>query len=72
MNQEKQRLKTKEEYFPELNMNDEEYLEYFNQKLKKSQDDIKNGRTITLEEFDRKMEELYASYSIKWNRRKHE
>lgn len=65
MNQEKQRLKTKEEYFPELNMNDEEYLEYFNQKLKKSQDDIKNGRTITLEEFDRKMEELYASYSIK-------
>lgn len=65
MNEEKQRLKTKEEYFPELNMNDEEYLEYFNQKLKKSQDDIKNGRVITLEEFDRKMEELYASYSIK-------
>lgn len=44
---------------------DEVYELYIKSKLQKSQDDIKNGRVITLEELDKEREELYESYSVK-------
>lgn len=41
------------------------YTLYLHSELDKSQDDIKNGRVITLEEFDKERKELYENYPIK-------
>lgn len=49
---------------PELQMNDEEYVEYMKEQLKKSNEDFKNGRVLTLEEFEQEMEALYESYNV--------
>lgn len=48
------------------------YTLYLHSKLKKSQDDIENGRVITLEDFDKEREALYESYSIKRSKTRHE
>lgn len=44
------------------------YTLYLKIKLARSEDDIKNGRVITLEDFDKEMEALYESYNIKWSK----
>lgn len=49
---------------PELQMNDEEYAQYMKKQLKKSNEDFKNGRVVTLEEFEQEMEALYESYNV--------
>lgn len=36
----------------------------FMAKLKESEDDIKNGRVISLEDFKKEMEALYESYAV--------
>jgi len=51
---------------------DATYTLYLHSKLQKSQDDIKNGRVITLEDFDKEREALYESYSIKRSKTRHE
>lgn len=38
---------------------------YFQEKLKRSQEDIKNGRVITLEQLEEERKSLYESYTIK-------
>lgn len=53
---------------PELQMNDEEYTQYMKEQLKKSYNDLKNGRVLTLEELKKHIEELeeqYANNNIK-------
>lgn len=39
---------------------DEIYALYLKSMLKKSEEDIKKGKVMTIEEFDKEMEELYA------------
>lgn len=46
------------------NEDDEIYNLYFQDKLKRSQEDIKNGRVITLEQLDAERKSLYESYTI--------
>lgn len=41
------------------------YTIYFHANLDKSMDDLKNGRYITLEEFEKESEALYENYLIK-------
>ena len=48
------------------------YTLYLHSKLKKSEEDIKNGRVITIEELDKEMEEKYANYSIQWSSKRPE
>ena len=55
-----------------ITWDDDTYKLYLQSKLKKSQEDIKNGRVITLEDFDKEREALYESYSIKRSNRRHE
>ena len=40
------------------------YNLHFETKLNKSIDDIKNGRTVTLEELDKELEALYENSNI--------
>ena len=40
------------------------YNLYLHIKLTKSEEDIKNGRGITLEDFDKELEALYEHYNI--------
>lgn len=55
-----------------ITWDDDTYKLYLQSKLKKSQEDIKNGRVITLEDFDKEREALYESYSIKRSNGRHE
>ena len=47
------------------------YTLYLQAKIKRSEDDIKNGRVITLEELDREMDAKYESYSINRSQTRH-
>lgn len=49
----------------EEKMLQEDYNLYFQEKLKRSQEDIKNGRVITLEQLEEERKSLYESYTIK-------
>lgn len=49
----------------EEKMLQEDYNLYFQEKLKRSQKDIKNGRVITLEQLEEERKSLYESYTIK-------
>lgn len=46
----------------EVTLTDEEYLEYMRLKLKRSRENLKNGKVITLEEFDKEIEKLHELY----------
>ncbi len=41
------------------------YALYLHSKLQKSQDDIKNGRVMTIEESKERMKKKYASFDVK-------
>ena len=41
------------------------YALYLHSKLQKSQDDIKNGRVMTIEESKERMRKKYASFDVK-------
>ena len=41
------------------------YTLYLHSKLQKSQDDIKNGRVMTIEESKERMRKKYASFDVK-------
>ena len=43
---------------------DATYTLYIHSKLKKSQDDIKNGRVMTVEESKERMRKKYASFDV--------
>lgn len=43
----------------------DEYIRYIYSKLAKSQDDIKNGRVMTIEESKERMRKKYASFNVK-------
>lgn len=47
------------------------YTLYLHSKIKKSEEDIKNGRVITLEELDKEMEAKYESYFIERSQTRH-
>lgn len=47
------------------------YTLYFYSELKQSENDFKNGRFITLEEFDKEMEAKYEGYNVKQSRTKY-
>lgn len=49
----------------EEKMLQEDYNLYFQEKLKRSQEDIKNGRVLTLEQLEEERKSLYGSYTIK-------
>lgn len=44
---------------------DATYNLYLHSKLKKSQDDIKNGRVMTIEKSKERMRKKYASFDVK-------
>ncbi len=56
----------------DITWDDAIYTLYLHLKLKKSKDDIENGRVITLEELDKERKELYESYSIKHSKARYE
>lgn len=43
---------------------DDTYTLYLQSKLKKSQEDIKNGKVLTIEESKERMKEKYANFDI--------
>lgn len=47
------------------------YTLYLYSKLEKSEEDLKNGDVITLEELDKEMEAKYESYYIKRSQERH-
>lgn len=59
---EKQQLYTNDEVISNK-AEDVAYAMYFNAKLKKSQDDIKNGRVITLQELKQHIDSLEEKYA---------
>ena len=47
----------------ETTLTDEKYLEYMHSKLKRSKDDIKKGRVISLEESKERIRKKYADFN---------
>lgn len=47
------------------NWDDTAYTLYLHSKLQKSQNDIKNGRVLTIEESKERMRKKYASFDVK-------
>lgn len=45
-------------------LDDAIYVSYFNSKLKKSEEDIKNGRVMTIEESKERMRAQYEGFNI--------
>jgi len=64
INEKKQILQTVNTLPDNTTWEDALYTLYLHTKLKRSEEDIKNGRVITLEELDREMEAKYEGYSI--------
>ena len=42
------------------------YALYLQSKLEKSEDDIKNGRVMTIEESKDRMKQKYENFDVKW------
>ena len=63
MNTAKKQIFENVEILPnDLNCDEDIYMEYFMSHLRQSEDDIKNGRVITLEELRKHIDELEAKY----------
>ena len=51
-------------------LDDAIYTLYLHSKLQKSQDDIKNGNVLTIEESKERMRKKFANFDIKWGTRR--
>lgn len=64
MNKESEEILTVNTLSEAISENDE-YIRYIYSKLAKSQDDIKNGRVMTIEESKERMRKKYANFNVK-------
>ena len=64
INEKKQILATVNTLPDNTTWDDATYTLYIHSKLKKSQEDIKNGRVMTVEESKERMRKKYASFDV--------
>jgi len=71
INVKKQILETVNTFPDNITWEDALYTLYVNAKIKKSTEDIQNGKVISLDDFDKEMEVLYESKTLLWSEKRY-